>query len=156
MSYNVRNENYSNYSNDQLENRSRQEHLRTQRHINTGHGIREQACNGVHRLWIYIQAYVASSLLVGLLSGGAYFGTLIAVKSIGGSCNGMRYQQWVWSNPVNWDDDQIKTWNSKCSGAMPSTPGNGSTYWFWIAVVLWALCHRECERELLREAGFKK
>jgi len=155
MAYNVRNEDYTSHSNDQLENRSRQEHLRTQRHINTGHGIREQACNGIQRSWIYLQAHLASALLVGAVSLGAMIVTGLTVEFIGGSCNGMRYRQWWVDEPVNWDKDKIRTWNAKCRGAIPSSPGNGGKYWLWTSMGLCALCAWSFDTQLAREAGFK-
>ena len=156
MAYNVRNENYSNYSNYQLDNRSRQEHLRTQRHINTGHGMREQACNGMHRLWIKVKAILASVIYVGVIAFGVMVATGSVVVYIGGPCNEMRFEQWYSDKPVNWGREDIKTWNTKCRGAMPSSPGNGGTYWLWTLMGLTALCAWSVERELLEENGFKK
>ena len=154
MAYNVRNENYSNYSNHQLDNRSRQEHLRTQRHINTGHAIREQACNGVQRYGICAKSMASSFaavLFLYMVVGASFqFGAKIIAP-----CAEMRYLQWANDKPISWSDDKISFWNTRCRGALPSTPRKGGLYMIYTVFGLSYLVHRGYEKELLREAGFQ-
>ena len=58
MPSNIRNRDFSSYSNAELNHMQRQENLRQQYHINHGHGLREQACNGVQRAGIWLGAFI--------------------------------------------------------------------------------------------------
>ena len=150
MPSNIRNRDFSSYSNAELNHMQRQENLRQQYHINHGHGLREQACNGVQRAGIWLGAFIGSILVVGVLS----TGTLALANNVGSTCDRMKFTQWLHTAKVSWSDTQIKTWRSECSGQLPRTPGKGIWWWLGSTAGLIMIVSALAEQAELRKAGF--